>query len=376
MTTASSLCFLSKYTVLLQGDNKEYIQVFFSLVARITTWALSIYFICIHASILVVYATNVLNVFVNLIMVALYERRHYPFVKYKGIYNREYIKGTGDVLFQKIANTIFTSTDLILISVFMNLSFASVYNLYFQVFKSVLTLLVAIVQAPFNSFGKLYNEENNHEKFCEIFSTYQHLIIILSSIVLTITGTLIIPFIKIYARNFVDFNYIYPSMVLLFFSQIFSQIINRPFGTVLNVSGNFKMQNVQCGLAAIINILVSVSFIDYIGINSIILCSFVGTLIILFMNIYQAYKHVLYSSPREVVKNIVVNYLMSLIMIVTSLKLEIECTNFFHFLLCCIIDGIIVSLTLVITNMIFANGATTNLFMFIKNIWLTHKKTK
>lgn len=138
---ASSMCLLSKHSILLQGDNKEYILVACSLLAKTLTWILSMVLIVNGVHVIWVYSVNVLNVLVNVAFVQVYERKHFPYATYKGKFDKNLIKGTGDVLFQKIANTIFTSTDLVLISLCISLASASVYNLYYQIYRAILTFL-------------------------------------------------------------------------------------------------------------------------------------------------------------------------------------------------------------------------------------------
>lgn len=370
MTTAFSLCFLSRNTVLLQGDNKEYVLILASLIAKLVTWIISIVFILLNVNVILVYSINVLNVFLNVLFVALFVRKKYPFVNYKGDYKKEYIKGTGDVLFQRVANTVFTSTDLILISVCINLAYASVYNLYFQVFRSVLTLLTSFAQSPVNSFGQLYGEGDIGKKFHHYFNIYQHLILLTSSIILTVTGVMIIPFVKVYSRSFSDFDYVYPSLALLFFSQIFAQIINRPYGTILNVSGNFKMQNMQCGSAALVNMIISVAFIKLLGIDSIILGSFVGTLIILFMNMYQAYKKVLCISPRKPIFNIIINYCVAMLIIVISLKIDYECRDYVRLIWMTASCSVAICAGLISINYLVDQKSTRDVFVFSKGLFL------
>ena len=366
--TGSSLCFLSKYSVLLQGNNKEYMQVLFALISRAVTWLLSIIFIIKGFDIVIVFSMNLLNVIINVLLSLLYEKKKFKEVTYRGKNDKSLIKGTGDVFFQKIASTIFTSTDLVLISVFVSLSYASVYNLYFQVFHAVMVMLSAVAQAPFNSFGQLYNEKDGAIKFQEYFDVYQHLVLIISTVIMTITGCLIIPFVKIYSSRITDFNYVYPALAVLFFSQMFSQIINRPYGTALNATGHFKMQNIQCALAAVINIIVSLAFINLLGIHSIVLGSFIGTLIILIMNVYQAYGKVLQVSAKRIVANICINYVFSLVVIFCSIKLALAPSSFLSLFGLAIIFGLFITAFVLILNLIIDKKRTVNALVYLRTI--------
>lgn len=338
VTTSSSLGILSKYNVLLQGENKEFILTIFSLISKTVTWALSMVLIISEASIILVYAMNILNVLINIVLAKRYEKKNYPFVNYnEGEYEAGIISGTKDVMYQKIANTVFTSTDLIVTSVFISLSAASVYNLYYQIFKSIFTLLASVVQAPFNSFGQLVNSGKSDTELTEYFEIYQYFVLLVSTILMTITAQLLIPFVKIYTVNITDYTYIYPILAVLFYSQMFAQINNRPYGTILNVTGNFKMQNKQCSIAAVVNLILSIAFIRWIGIHSIVLGSFVGTLIIFIMNMYQMHKNVLKGNWKKESFNISINYLLGVILILIFYKVNITVHNYLQWIwLACI----------------------------------------
>lgn len=354
ITTSGSIGILSKYSVLLQGENKEFVLTNFSLLSKTVTWILSMILILHNASIVLVYAINILNVALNILLVKRYEKKHYPFVNYDaGTYDASIISGTKDVMFQKIANTVFTSTDLIVTSVFISLSAASVYNLYYQIFKSVFTLLASIVQAPFNSFGQLVNSEENREELKNYFEIYQQFVLIVSTLLMAITAQLVIPFVKIYTKNIFDYNYIYPVLAILFYSQMFVQINNKPYATILNVTGNFKMQNVQCVLAAIINIIVSIGFIPWLGIHSIVLGSVVGTLIIFVMNMYQMFKNVLHGNWKNDVKNIILNYVAGIGCICVFYRINISVTDYFQWILVACGTCVIMGAVFVLINFIF-----------------------
>lgn len=369
LSTSLSICALSKYNILLQGDNKEYKLIQINTLCKMIVWIVSIVLILRRCNILIVYFLNVINILLSVIILKYYVNRKYKMITYRGKYNKKLILGTGDVFFQKIANSIFTSTDLILISAFIGLAASSVYNLYYQFFSSILSFLVSIIQAPFNSIGQMVNTEAEKNKVNSFFMIYQHFALMLTTFFLTVTGAIIIPFIKIYTRNISDCNYIDYGLVLLFFTQIFVQIVNRPFGILLNATGNFKMQNKQCFWAAIVNLGVSYVALKRYGTHGIVFGSFCGTLIILVMNIYQTYKNILKESSMRNCINIILNYILGISLIILSFYLmkdrEIGYIEWGLYSGCvCVIFGIII---LIFNEVIFCSG-TNKVVKFIKSM--------
>lgn len=334
LATSVSLCFQSKYSVLLQGANCEYIQVLISLVSKTVTWILSIVLILEQVDILLIYGINILNVLLNIGFSRYYEKKNFSYVTYQGTYDKSLIKGTGDVLFQKAANTIFTSTDLVLISSGVGLAAASVYNLYQQVFRSIFNLLAAVVQAPFNSLGHLV-EEGNREKIDYYFKIYFKVTLLAASVILTVTGSLVLNFVSIYTAGVTDIDYVRNELAFLFFAQYYVQIINRPFGTMLNVTGNFAKQNVQCGAAAVVNLVSSIILMRTWGVAGVIVGSFLGTSVILVMNVYQCKG--LVAGLKRMVFEIVVNVLACVLLIVLSVKIGKVAESYWEWVLLAII---------------------------------------
>lgn len=363
--TAISFGVQSAYSILMQGDNKEYLMVLFSLLARTASWAMMIFLIYCEKSIILVYSINLLNLIMNIVFMRCYEKKKYPFITYKGQYKKELIKGTGDVFLQKIANLLFTSTDLVLISVFINLAAASVYNLYYQIFRMVFNLLASVCQAPFNSFGQLATTEEGKKNMHSIFKVYQHIILVLSNLCFATVGVLILPFVRLYTAQITDYNYIYSTLVLLFYSQMFAQIVNRPYGTIINITGNFKLQNKQCIIAAILNVIVSISFIKWWGINSIVLGSFVGTLVIVIMNVWKVYQSVFKGSCLADMKNIIVNYVVGIVTIVYSWNVLGTPADYMQLVLYSILVAILMLLMIVTVNLVFCYHDTVGTVHFL-----------
>lgn len=369
LTTTLSLVFMTRYTIVLQGDNKEYIISILSLVIRAVTWAISIYLIIKKYSIILIFAVNIFNILLNVFVLYFFGKKKYPQITYKGAYNKALIHGTKDVFFQKIAATIFTSTDLILISVFIDLSSSSVYNLYNQCFKACFLILAALVQAPFNSFGQLLNNrEVDNEKVNENFSLYQTITVIFATALLLTAAEFIIPFVRIYTININDYNYVYPILAFLFFSQMFVQIMNRLYGLILNAKGLFKVQNIQCGIAAVLNIFLSVAFIKFWGINSIIFGSVIATLIIFIMNLYQAFKHVMQFKFGKTLFIIFANFAFASFSIFLFNKIDINYSNYITFFIFLFFGMVINIIIVVIINLLINYKQTILSIIKLKQI--------
>ena len=304
---------MSKYNIVLQGYNKAYLTSLVATITKLVTWSISIVLIELRISIIWVYFCNLLNVLLNYIWLSLIIKFKYKHINYTGKYNRTLIAGSNDVLFQKIASTVFSSTDLVLVSACINLEAASVYNLYTLIFKSVFTLLDSVVQAPFNSFGQIVKE--SREKTIELFSIYRCFVEIIATTIFVSAAIVILPFLSVYTREISDYSYIYPSLAILFFCQYYAQIINRPYGLLLNITGNFKMQNTQCLLSAVINLIISVLFMKWFGMQGIVFGSFIGTLTIVIFNMIQVNRNIIRRNVMHGFGKLCMKWMISLVLI-------------------------------------------------------------
>ena len=243
-STSFSILFQSRYSIVFNAYNKQYISSLLSLLSKTIVWALALILIVNKQGIVLVYCIYSLNIVLDILFFRLFIKKRFPEVTFKGKEDKKLITGTKDVFLQKIASTIFTSTDLVLISAGVGLGAASVYNIYHQVFSTVNSAESALVRSPTNSFGQLFVE--NKSRFKKIFSWYLFGLITLTTIFSMTVGLSVVDFVRIYTRGISDINYIVPVISLLFFSQFFLTLVNYPFGLLLNVSKNFKYQNFQC----------------------------------------------------------------------------------------------------------------------------------
>lgn len=367
LSVVMSVSGIAKYTVILQGENKGYIQEIISLVCRTSNWIVSMILIFCGYSIFWVYAINVLNYALNVLLLKHYHVKKFNYIVSKGVYDKSLISGTGDILFQKIANIIFTSTDLILVSIFISLSMASVYSLYFQIFQSIVLLLFSIVQAPFNSFGQLYESERSGEEFEKLFLIYQNIIMVVSTIFLTVTGVLMIPFVSVYTKAIVDFNYIYPLLTLALYTYFFILVINRPFGSILNVTGNFKQQNIQCFAAAIINIILSVTLVNRYGVYGIVIGSIAGTFVILVANIVQVNRLIPKADYVSVYINNLFNYLLGIAFIYGSFRLNLHFSDMGHWICLAFVMTILLCIIVIGVNFVINFKVMKMTAAFVKN---------
>lgn len=363
LSTLTSICYICRKNVVLQSVNKEYRANKYTLIAKFISWSVSILLILGNAPIIFVFSCALLNNFINMFCLYIDEKKNYPYINYKGHYDIKLIKGSKDVIAQKIANSVFDYTDLILVSSCFGLIQASIYNLYNQIYKSVFSVFVGIIRGPIHSFGQLFAEKEKG-RASQLNEIYTLITYVLSDLFFGVTGCVIVPFIIIYTRNIYDAEYLNQTLVLLFFSFFYFRSINNAYAVSLNTSGNFKLQNFQCIMGAIINIIVSLSLIKLLGVASIILGSVTATIFIVEFNMYQSLRFL--NRNDFLLENIkmIVNYSFTICSIIACIKIGFVCSGFWSLLFFAIIVLFVVLFLAVVLN-VFVHRRVFVLFVRI-----------
>lgn len=374
-STMVSIGVNSRYIVLLSGSNKSYIVNIIYMLSKVLTWSVAIVLMVNRCNILLVYCIHGLNTVFEAIFLRIFVCLNYSQYGVRGVYNSKLLKGTKDVFFQKIASSIFSSTDLIIISAYINFELASVYNTYNLIFSAVFALLNAVSVSPMNSFGHLLNSDNKNAN--KMFAIYQKAVQISSSVFLISLGVTIIPFLKLYTKNVSDVNYIIPSLVFLFYTYYYIKLNNAPFGMVLNVTGRFSQQNIQCGISAVANIVLSLALVSCWGVQGVVLGSALGALIILGGNVYQASKVMQKTIIEKSLNGLLLNYFIGLISIMLVLKKDFVTISYFSWIGYGMISFLVVLIIVVFFNYIIDRKAMISMIGYLKEkLLLSRKRSK
>lgn len=367
-----SMSVLPQYYILLQGNNKEYVISVVNCLVKVISFVLSVVFIYNHQHIIFVFVANLVGAILNIVIFEIYQRRKYPYVDYKkgDVY---VVSGTKDVLLQKILNIIFNFTDIFLISVFISLVMASVYNLNNQIYNSIYILVSAAITAPYNSIGILMRE--SREKFKKIFGEFRLLSYIIISVFYTATGSLLESFMQVYISDAVGVRYYIPILNLLLFSFFFFRSVSQVYAIAINASGKFKLQNKQLIIAMITNIVVSAITMLKFGIIGVILGSVCAMLIMLFMNIIKACKQILEMPVRKELWLMLIYFFVSCIMIKLSGEISymVNVVNYWQWGVMAICVVLVMLVVFVLLSTLLQYSEMKMLLQYIKTKWFRNK---
>lgn len=237
--TFFGLSFTRKYILMLSVKQEEYFKTYITIIVSILINVM-VYLIAIkginYIWIRVVFATGVVltGLFTYIVV-----KKRYPYISYNEQPDMEAIKGTKDMVFNKLASLVNSSVPLIYIAAVVGASYASVYAVYMIVFGFITKLNMMVANAVQNGFGQLIAEKKANEVYKK-FTIFEFSLIFISFLMISIATPVTMPFIKFYTKNVIDVNYVNWNYLYLFVAITLIKIIHIPSGIVMLMSGAFK----------------------------------------------------------------------------------------------------------------------------------------
>lgn len=259
---AVNLYFATTYRVLLQTQQREYIISGFTAVTLGLGHLINIIIIMNNGQMWMIRFVTMCFALVNTLLITVYTRRKNKFLDFSVAPTPELIKGTNDVMAQKITGVIYTSWPIVILSISSSggTMLASVYAVYNNVFVMLKALLHGIIDAPRLGFGQMLTEKKIEEVW-PAFKEYEYVSIFFTFITMTTACGMILPFISIYTRGVTDINY-YDKLIAALMVLIGTvEMLHIPSGHMINMSGNFKVsRNIQ--IIACILLIVSMAVLN------------------------------------------------------------------------------------------------------------------
>lgn len=299
------------YQILLQADQKLYINSFLLILSTILNVVLTILLINIGADIHIVKIFSSLVYIIRPLCLNLYVKRKYGLLK-DSPPNNEAIKQRWDGLGHHIAFYLHRQTDIAVLTIFSNVKEVSVYSIYFMIVSAIQRFVNTFSVGLEAAFGNMIAKKE-YASLERNFRIYNFISFTLTISLFTSTAILIIPFIKIYTNGIVDANYIRPlfGVVLIIAEAIYC--IRLPYHSVVMAAGHFKQTKKAAYFEAFINVILSIILVNILGLLGIAIATFVA---MSFRTIY----YVIYVSIN-IVKDSVKDFIKRLIVGIFSITI-------------------------------------------------------
>jgi len=339
------------YRLLLNADQASYIQLTAHTIALIVNTLASIILIQLGASVHMVKLASTAAFLIQPLAIKNYVDRHYQ-LNLKIKLKDEPIKQKWNGLAQHIASVVQGNAAVVVLTVFSTLENISVYSVYYLVVHGIRQVIVSLNTGMQAMLGNMY-AKNEKETLDATYDTLEFVFHFVVTLLFSITGILLIPFIKVYTINFIDADYIQPFFGVLMTLAQATYCIRIPYEMMIKAAGHYKQTQTSSIIEAVINIVVSIGMVWHFGLVGVAF----GTVAALgyrtiYLVIYLS-KNILERKVGHFIKHILVNVICVMAMYFATCWIKLPATTYFAWIVMAIQVTVIGGILCLLINYFF-----------------------
>ena len=320
-----------KYRFLLESEGKNYIILNLNSVVLIGTNFSKIVLILLGFDIVAVQTTYFVFNLIQIFFILIYMRRRYTWLDLKVKPDFAAISQKNSALVHQFSALIFNNTDVIILTLVLGLSTASVYSMYLLIFTIITTFLNTVASSVSYKLGQTL--QTDMERYKKMFDCYETYFMALVFSLITVAYILLIPFLKLYTAGVTDADYINYNLPILFVLVNMLSMVRIPSNNTITFAGHFKKTQMRSIAETVINILVSLVCVFQFGIYGVLFGTIVALLYRTNDMIIYSNKHILNRSPLASYKRLIVNAVIFVAAVFAFNYIKIDAENYLYLIL-------------------------------------------
>lgn len=309
ISTLAQYLFGMTYQLLLNADQKSYIQLLLQIGMILLNTIFSIVLMKLGASVHVVKAMTTVVFVLRPLGQMIYVRKHYKLNPKIEVYG-EPIKQKWNGFSQHFASVVCQNIDVAVLTVFSTLQNVSIYSVYFNVTNGVEQIIMTAATGLESLFGNMI-AKGEKEKLLKTFSAVEWITHAGVTFVFTIAAITIVPFISVYTRGIKDANYIVPLFGMLLVTAYGAQCLRVPYFRVIKAAGHFKQTQNGAYISAGLNIVITIALVFRFG----LIGAAAGTLVAMLYHtcyfVWYLQKNILERSPKYFIGYLITDALVA-----------------------------------------------------------------
>lgn len=350
---------------LLSADQRSYVVSTADIIAILLNTLLCAIEINVGWSIHAVKLTTSIVYLIKPIATHVYVRKNYD-VNRHARYEEEPIKQKWNGVAQHLAYYVFTSTDVIVLTAFSNLSNVSIYSVYILVLNGSKSVSALFEHGMRSLMGEIW-ARHDEIRLIQYFKLYEWSMCVISVFLFGCAASLIVPFIQVYTRNVHDANYYVPVFALLISIAYLVQNLRAPYHTLIQSVGHYKQTQSSYIVAAVLNIIISILMVYKFGLVGVA----VGTLIAAVIEtVWQAaylYKSVLKQPITGFVKLILVYGIVFVVSLIACHYLHLQALTYASWIFMALPVVVVWVCITVFISLLFYKNQIKMLFSLVKH---------
>ncbi len=324
------------YSLLLQADQMNYITVIFKIITTVFNTIGIIVLTSLKCDILAVKLLSSIVFVIRPILLSFYVKKRYKLTE---VHQKETrLVNKGSAVGQHIAYTLHNNTDIAVLTVFKDLTYVSVYSVYYMVVSQLQNILSSFSSGMEAVFGSMYanNEKDNLQR---TFGYYETMISIISTVLFSTAAVLIVPFIRIYTSGLSDAQYVNHLFAIMLIIASVLYCLRMPYHQMIIAAGQFKETRMAAYGEAIINITSSIILVICYGIVGVAIGTVLATLFRFVYYVAYLSKHILYRKVNNWIKRTMINIISfaCIVLIGNAIAAHIAMENYLEWAKACLI---------------------------------------
>lgn len=357
-----SFYYVQKWNCLLQVDGKNYIIQITELITKVLCYLSKIILSMYCVNIVFIQVLFILISILKVLIYKIYISKKYNWIIISKKYKNLKLVDRKSYIISELAWTVFSSTDLIVLSIFCSTKFSSVYSIYNMVFLALSLLLNSVFNSMKYLLGQSYFEDKSNYHIKHDF--FNSIFVGTMTALLCISYYLIIPFIKLYTNGITDanyINYVYPVFFCLIQMISWSRYVS---GNLTAIAGYAKYTGYISIIETLINLILSIILVRKYDILGVLFATVIALPLKVIITNWISDVIIIKRKIWKTVSILGCNYVIFFLTIIISFFVELNINNFIDF----IIYGTLLTL-IYFPVVILVNGIVNkNLYYIIKNI--------
>lgn len=358
--------------VLLHADQKRYISSLLQIFTVAINTVFVVLFIKLGFSIHVVRLTTAAVYILRPIVLRLYVSRKYRLDK-RAKPDNTAISQRWDGLGHHIAFFLHTNTDIVVLTVFsrlsslMGISEVSVYTVYYSVVAGIEKIVSTLSSGIEAAFGNMI-ANGEEEALRRNFRIYEFVSFLLTAVLFTCTGLLILPFVSVYTRNITDTDYIRPAFAVILTLAEAVYCLRIPYNIVTLAAGHFRQTRNGAFAEAGINVVLSCILVVPFGLTGVAAATLAAMGFRTMQYVIYLSKNIVNRSPALFFLRLAINSAASAACIaVVSGMHAFSGTTYFEWLVYALGVTVVCGSVISLFNILIFRGDFKNLLRIIKN---------
>lgn len=284
----------------LQANEEIGLVNIIDLNAKIATVCLSLITTIIWKNYFLYLFINVLYGLIGNIIIHLVFKKKYPNIKENikdiAFETEELTKNLKNVVPMKLSNYIYNSTDNVVISKTLGLSAVALYSNYMTIINGLMGIEFLFGNIVSSAFGKMIKEVEDKRIIYGYYLSFQYAQFLFTGFATVSLAIICEPLIKLWlGERFVVGTFVFALLVIDFYVHSMYQPAYAMFGA----AGKFKDDKYITLTSAVMNIVISIVMVNFIGLSGVIVGTLVTDLYIWSVRTYQMVKKYFYQSLTE-----------------------------------------------------------------------------